>query len=122
MNPAAHAFDVSGLLEMMLSLVLVIALIVGLSWLVGRMRNVQRNSSGAMSVLGELVIGPKERIVLVRVGDAQALVGVSSAGVTSLQLLDRTLQLALTPSSGLPNAASFAQKLKDMMNRSRGGG
>src|SRR5262245_1259984 len=121
MNPPAPAVDVSGLLEMMLSLMLVIALIVGLSWLVGRMRNVQRNRSGAMSVLGELVIGPKERIVLVRVGDAQALVGVSGAGVTSLQLLDRTLQIASTP-AGSPNAASFAQKLKEMMNRPREGG
>jgi flagellar protein FliO/FliZ len=122
MNPAAPAFDVSGLLEMMLSLMLVIALIVGLSWVVARMRNVQRSSSGAMGVLAELVIGPKERIVLVRVGDAQALVGISGAGVTSLQLLDRTLQVAPPASSGLPNAASFAQKLKDMMNRSHGEG
>jgi flagellar protein FliO/FliZ len=117
MNPSP-AFDVSGLLEMMLSLVLVIALIVGLSWLVGRLRTVQRSSSGAMSVLGELVIGPKERIVLVRVGEAQALLGVSGSGVTSLQLLDRTLHVDTVP-AGLPNAASFAQKLREMMNRPR---
>lgn len=117
MNPPP-TFDVSGLLEMMVSLVLVIALIVGLSWLVGRLRTAQRvGSSGALSVLGELVIGPKERIVLVRVGDAQALVGISGTGLTSLQLLERTLQVAPV-TGGLPNPASFAQKLRDMMNRS----
>lgn len=115
----APAFDVSGLLEMMLSLMLVIGLIIGLSWMVGRLRNVHRNSTGAMTVLGELVIGPKERVVLVRVGDAQALLGVSAAGVTSLQLLDRTLDVAESV-GGLPNAASFAQKLKEMMNRQGG--
>ncbi len=110
------AVDTSGLVEMMLSLMLVIALIVGLSWLVGRLRNVHRASSGAMNVLGELVIGPKERVVLVKVGDAQALLGVSAAGVTSLQLLERSLQVS-EPVGGVPNAANFAQKLKDMMSR-----
>ncbi len=109
-------FDVSGLLEMMFSLVLVIGLIVGLSWLVGRLRNVQRVSSGAMSVLGEVVIGPKERVVLVQVGEAQALVGVSSAGMTSLQVLERNLQVEMG-TGGAMNPAGFAQKLKDMMNR-----
>lgn len=107
--------DASGLLQMMLSLLLVIGLIVGLSWVVGRVRGVRlgSGSSGNMSILAELVIGPRERIVLVRVGDAQALLGVSSAGVNSLTLLDRPLGLA----EPAVNPANFAQKLREAMNR-----
>lgn len=106
--------ETAGLLQMLLSLLLVIGLIVGLSWLVGRVRTVNRSSSGSMSVLGELVIGPKERVVLVRIGEAQALLGVSSAGVNSLSLLEKPLQIA---EPAAINPASFAQKLREAMNR-----
>ena len=100
---------------MMLSLLLVIGLIVGLSWVVGRVRGVRMGgaSSGNLSILAELVIGPKERIVLVRVGERQALLSVSGAGVQSLQLLETPV--AITEPA--VNPASFAQKLREAMNR-----
>jgi len=106
------AFDFAGLLEMMLSLVLVIALIIALSWVIGRLRGVTRTTSGAIGVLGEIAVGPKERIVLVRVGERQALLGVSSAGVHSLGLLEQNITV---PESAQP--ADFALKLKEVMKR-----
>jgi flagellar protein FliO/FliZ len=98
---------------MMLSLALVIALIIGLAWLVGRLRGFNRTHSGPLTVLGELAVGPKERVVLVRIGDAQALLGVSTAGVTSLGLLDRKIEV----SPPVPGAATFAERLRDAMRR-----
>lgn len=109
----APTIGASGLLEMMLSLALVVGLIIALSWLIGRMRGIARGGAGPLSVVGEIAIGPKERIVLVRIGDAQALVGVSSAGMTPLTLLDRTIVLPETPVA----AGTFAQRLRDAMQR-----
>ncbi len=106
------AFDFAGLLEMMLSLVLVIALIIALSWVIGRLRGVTRTTSGAMNVVAEIAVGPKERIVLVRVGERQALLGVSGAGVQSLSLLEQNIPV---PESAQP--ADFALKLKEVMKR-----
>lgn len=109
---AVPGFDAGGLVEMMLSLALVVGLIIALSWVIGRLRNVSRTGSGAMSVAAEIVIGPKERIVLVRVGDRQALVGVSAAGVTSLSLLEQNI---VVPDAA--TAPNFALKLKEVMSR-----
>lgn len=106
------AFDFAGLLEMMLSLVLVIALIIALSWVIGRLRGVTRSTSSAMHVVTEIAVGPKERIVLVRVGERQALLGVSGAGVQSLSLLEQNIPV---PESAQP--ADFALKLKEVMKR-----
>jgi flagellar protein FliO/FliZ len=100
------------LLQMGLSLVVVIAFILALTWVLARIRGAPRNSSASMSVLAEVAVGPKERVVLVRVGDAQALVGVGATGVNSLQLLATPVAIAVAEPSG-----SFAEKLKGMMQR-----
>jgi flagellar protein FliO/FliZ len=105
-------FDFAGLLEMLLSLVLVVGLIIALSWVIGRLCGVTRSTSGAIGVLAEVAVGPKERIVLVRVGARQALVGVSSAGIQSLDLLEQNIEV--------PEAAradDFSAKLKEVMKR-----
>jgi flagellar protein FliO/FliZ len=70
-----------------------------------------------LTVVGELAVGPKERVVLVRVGDAQALVGVGSGGLTSLSLLDKPVQVGQTAAE----TATFAQRLREIMNRAGGG-
>lgn len=105
-------FDFTGLLEMMLSLVLVIGLIIALSWLIGRLRGVTRTTSGAIGVLAEVAVGPKERIVLVRVGERQALVGVSGAGIRSLGLLEQNIAVPEAAQAG-----DFSARLKEVMKR-----
>ncbi|MGH8264370.1 MAG: flagellar biosynthetic protein FliO [Steroidobacteraceae bacterium] len=110
--PAPQGPGFGDLLQMALSLVVVIAFILALTWVLGRIRGAPRHSSGSMSVIAELAVGPKERVVLVRIGDAQALVGVGATGVSSLQLLATPVTVAATEPAG-----SFAEKLKGMMSR-----
>jgi flagellar protein FliO/FliZ len=115
-TPAAKAASqgpgVGDLLQMGLSLIVVIAFILALTWVLGRMRGGTRRASGSLSVLAEVAIGPKERVVLVKVGDAQALVGVGASGVVSLRLLATPVRVE----AGEP-VGSFADKLKGLMSR-----
>jgi flagellar protein FliO/FliZ len=76
------------------------------------MRGGTRRATGSLSVLAEVAIGPKERVVLVKVGDAQALVGVGAAGVVSLHLLATPVRVEVGEPVG-----SFADKLKGLMSR-----
>ena len=99
------------LLQMALSLIVVIAFILALTWVLRRLRGA-RHSSGSLSVLAEVALGPKERVVLVRVGDAQALVGIGAAGVVPLHLLTTPVNIAASAP-----AESFADKLKGLMAR-----
>jgi len=100
------------LLQMALSLVVVIGFILALTWVLGRIRGAPRHASGSLSVLAEVAVGPKERVVLVRVGDSQALIGVGATGVQSLQLLGTPVTIEVAQPAG-----SFADKLKGMMSR-----
>jgi flagellar protein FliO/FliZ len=114
--PAAKAASqgpgVGDLAQMALSLIVVIAFILALTWVLGRIRGGTRRASTSLSVLAEVAVGPKERVVLVKVGDAQALVGVGASGVVSLGLLATPVRVEAGESAG-----SFADKLKGMMSR-----
>jgi flagellar protein FliO/FliZ len=103
---------VGDLLQMALSLVVVIGFILALTWILGRLRGAARHASGSLSVIAEVAVGPKERVVLVKVGEAQTLVGVGASGVVSLDLLATPVTIEATHSIG-----SFADKLKTLMTR-----
>jgi flagellar protein FliO/FliZ len=111
-NQIPHGPGVGDLLQMALSLVLVIAFILALTWVLGKLRGGARHSSGSLSVIAEVAVGPKERVVLVKVGEAQALVGVGASGVVALSLLATAVKVEAVESIG-----SFADKLKGLMPR-----
>ena len=75
-----------GLGEVTLALAVVLAAIFALAWLVRRLR-VVAGRGGALAVLAEVRLGPKERAVLVKVGTAQLLVGVAQGQVNTLHVL-----------------------------------
>jgi flagellar protein FliO/FliZ len=107
----------------LLSLALVLALIVVLARMLRRIQCARGGGGPTLDILAQLALGPRERIVLLRVGERQALVGVSPAGVRSLQLLDRedTLPVAtLPPGRGGPGASALPERLRALLERRRG--
>jgi flagellar protein FliO/FliZ len=76
------------LLEMVMFLVLIIGLIVGLGWLVRRMGNFTAGAKGAVTILGGVSVGPRERAVLLQVDKKRLLVGVAPGRVQTLCMLD----------------------------------
>jgi flagellar protein FliO/FliZ len=68
------------------SLVLVLALLGGLLWGLKRMQSGVRLSGGArqLQVIEAVSVGPRQKIVLVRVGTREVLVGVSPTQLTAL--------------------------------------
>ena len=100
----------TGFVTVAFSLLLIVAVIVGLAWVATRLRLTPRAASSALKVLADVAVGAKERVVLLKVGDAQALVGVGTDGVRSLVLLERTVEL---PPERAPGA--FAERLRILM-------
>jgi flagellar protein FliO/FliZ len=78
---------VAGLGQVTLALCIVLGAIFLCAWLARRMRNIGVGAAGAMSVIAEVRLGPKERAVLLQVGAAQLLVGVAPGQVTALHVL-----------------------------------
>jgi flagellar protein FliO/FliZ len=109
--PASPVAAAGGFAQVAASLLLIVGVIVALAWLATRLRLTPRAASSALKILADVPVGPKERVVLLKVGDGQALVGVGADGVRSLGLLARPVELPAEPVTG----AAFAERLKKLM-------
>jgi flagellar protein FliO/FliZ len=111
----ASPLSVGSLTQLTLSLIAIVALILAIGWLLKRFKLAGPRGSSDMAVIDELKLGPRERIVLVRVGQAQLLVGVGSSGLMPLTPL--AMPIVLKTGAGAP---AFAERLRDMMKRPSG--
>jgi flagellar protein FliO/FliZ len=112
----ASPLSVGSLAQLTLSLAAIVALILIISWALKRLKlSGPRGSSGDIEVLDELRVGPRDRIVLIRVGDSQVLVGIGASGLVPLTPL--TAPIAL---KGPGAVVGFAERLREIMKRSGG--
>ena len=118
-GPAPHS-SLSSLLQVLFCLGLVLGAIAGTAWLLRRLAPGQVVASGALRVVGGVAVGPKERVVLVDIGDTRLVLGVAPGQVTTLHQMPRpaeeTGRVADTP---LPQ--QFADRLKQVLGRKQGG-
>jgi flagellar protein FliO/FliZ len=99
------------LLQLLFGLLLVVGLIFALAWL---MRRVQRGVPGNAQVIelvGSRAIGPRDRLVLVQIGNEQILLGVTPGRITPLHVLNEPVQVP----ERQPVNSEFAQRLMDLM-------
>lgn len=105
----------AGLAQVVLSLLFILALVVALAWLAQRLRLTPRASAGVIRVLGDLPVGPKERVLLLQVGDRQTLVGIGADGVHSLSLLEVSVALPMSPVATEP--VNLAARLRAVIEQ-----
>ena len=115
MAQPASPLSVSSLAQLTLSLLAIVVLIFAISWALKRLKMSGPRGSGDISVLDELSVGPRDRIVLIRVGESQVLVGVSASGLVPLT----PLAVPIVLKGGTP-APAFAERMRDLMKRPGG--
>jgi flagellar protein FliO/FliZ len=108
----ASPLSVGSLTQLTLSLIAIVALILAISWALKRLKLAGPRGMGEIAVLDELNVGPRDRIVLIRVGESQVLVGIGAAGLTPLTPLATPIVL-----KGGAAPPAFAERLRDMMKR-----
>jgi flagellar protein FliO/FliZ len=104
---STHVSGVSGLGEVTLALVVVLAAVFAFAWLVRRMRGLGSRVGNAIDVLAEVPLGQKERAVLLKVGPTQILVGVAPGRVNTLHVLAEPIELSKPISASDDSRASF---------------
>ena len=108
----ASPLSVSSLAQVTLSLVAIVALIFAVSWALKRFKLAGPRGRGDIKLLDELAVGPRERVVLLAVGDSHVLIGVGAAGVVGLTPLATPISL------GAPAPPpAFADRLREFMKR-----
>lgn len=76
-------------LNMLMGLVVVIALILGLAWVLRKYGRLPVNNQVDMKILGGLSLGTRERAILVQVEGHRILLGVAPGRVDTLHVLDK---------------------------------
>ena len=96
------------------ALVVVIALIFALAWLAKRMPVLGGGAAGnaSLRIVGSLALGPRERVIVIAVGDTQLLLGVGAGGTRTLHTLSEPLPVATstTPAFAQLLAQHFGKK------------
>jgi flagellar biosynthetic protein FliO len=89
-------------LRMVGGLLVVLGLLALTAWLSRRFRLTSRLQGGAIEVTTGLSLGAREKVVLLRVGREQVLVGISPAGMRTLHVLKD------------PAPAGFSDQMKNL--------
>lgn len=103
----------ASLLQMSFGLAVVIGLLFASLWLIRRL-SAPRGGGAAIKVLGAAAVGPRERVVLVEIGEDVLVLGVAPGSVARLHELKRAdLQLpADVPGQPAPGGKTFSTWLQ----------
>ena len=114
-QPVAATSFVS-LLQVLLGLGMVLAAIGGTAWLLRKLAPGQVAASGALRVVGGVAVGPKERVVLVDVGETRLVLGVAPGHIATLHQMPRPAEDSTKSANEVP-AESFYARLKEILNK-----
>lgn len=101
-SASTDAFSLSNMLNMFMGLAIVVALILGLAWILRKYGRLPGNNLVNMKVIGGLSLGTREKAVLIEVENTRLLIGVTPGHIQTLYVLgapgespsafDKTLQ------------------------------
>ena len=122
-TPPPPAVSSGSIVQIIFSLLLVLAAIVLVAWLLKRMNVAQQGSGHLLKVLGGVSIGQRERIVLVEVKDTWLVVGVGPGQIRTLHTLQKTENLVadLQSAESQPSENKFANLLSSILSHRKQG-
>ena len=103
------------LLQLLFGLLLVIGLIFVLAWVMRRVQRVGPNSGQLIELLGSRALGPRDRLMLVQVGNEQILLGITPGRITPLHVLKEPVQVPVREQV----TPDFAQHLLKLMGKDK---
>ncbi|WP_411386820.1 flagellar biosynthetic protein FliO [Pseudomonas sp. MPB03] len=112
--PASGTGIAGQLAQLVLGLLLVLGLIFFLAWLLRRVQQAGPAGKGqVIDIVGSRALGPRDRLVLVQVGNEQILLGLSPGTITALHVLKEPVQVPSTESA----SPEFAQRLMELLGK-----
>ena len=101
------------LTQLVLGLLLVIGLIFVLAWLMRRVQRIGPGNGQVIELVGSRALGPRDRLVLVQVGEEQILLGITPGRITPLHVLKTPVQTTQSQ----PATPEFAQRLMELLGK-----
>jgi len=113
--PAVSSGVAGQLTQLVLGLLLVLGLIFFLAWMLRRVQQAGPAGKGqVIELIGSRALGPRDRLMLVQVGNEQILLGLSPGTITALHVLKEPVQV---PGASEKATPEFAQRLLEMLGK-----
>jgi len=104
------------LTQLVLGLLLVLGLIFFLAWLLRRVQQAGPAGKGqVIELIGSRALGPRDRLVLVQVGNEQILLGLTPGTISALHVLKEPVQVSGTEQA----TPEFAQRLMELLGKDK---
>lgn len=110
------AVSSGGIVQIIFSLLLVLAAIMAVAWLLKRMNLAQQGTGNVLKVIGSVAIGQRERVILIEVDDTWLVVGVGPGQIRTLHTLAKAENLLPDTPAATPDNR-FAKVLSSMVKR-----
>lgn len=114
--PPTAAVSTGSVLQVIVSLLLVLAAVVMVAWVLKRINLPQQGAGNALKVISGVAVGQRERVVLVEVNDTWLVVGVAPGQVNALHSMPKGSIPIQTNATGNPSN-DFQSWLKKMMEK-----
>lgn len=108
----APGVDAGNLLQTLFGLLLVLALIVAMAWVMKRSQQWHGIGQQQFKIIAALPLGPREKAVLLQVGEQQLLLGVTPQNINLLTALEQPLDL-----NAGHQTTVFSDKLKQFIQQ-----
>jgi len=114
--PAVGSGVAGQLTQLVLGLLLVLGLIFFLAWLLRRVQQAGPAGKGqVIELIGSRALGPRDRLVLVQVGNEQILLGLTPGTISALHVLKEPVQVPGTEQA----TPEFAQRLMELLGKDK---
>lgn len=116
-TPPPAAVSSGSIVQIIFSLLLVLAAIVLVAWLLKRINTSRQGSGNFLRVVGGVAIGQRERVVLVEVNDTWLVVGVGPGQIRTLHTLPKPEESFAQPAeTGSAQPKNFAAELASRLS------
>ena len=113
--PMVNSGVAGQLTQLVFGLLLVLGLIFFLAWLLRRVQQAGPAGKGqVIELIGSRALGPRDRLMLVQVGNEQILLGLSPGSITALHVLKEPVEV---PTAGEKATPEFAQHLLKILGK-----
>lgn len=105
-----------GLLQVVLSLMLILVLIIGAAWMARRFLSVNSPVGTTIKLVGGINVGGRERVLLLEIGEQWVVIGVAPGHISTLTTMPRQV---ITPDPDKAQSRAFSSWLKQMMDKNK---
>nr|WP_218959213.1 flagellar biosynthetic protein FliO [Pseudomonas rustica] len=113
--PVVNSGIAGQLTQLVFGLLLVLGIIFFLAWLLRRVQQAGPAGKGqVIELIGSRALGPRDRLMLVQVGNEQILLGLSPGTITALHVLKEPVPVPSTSEKATPD---FAQQLLKILGK-----